>query len=302
MTKQEFYEKYNKILTQNSVDTLSLYHKVLAIIQADNYMDEEQGNSKPLNIDDFAYTLNSDMQLKNIFRTSTLKVNMQVSKAKEMYEIQLYRLLLDALILQLQVADESIADKCGLLSPCAKKVATILGINVGVVQNVTYADEETCNTCLDVLLQATVKDAREFDKFLEVTKNIVTDDAIKKICTSMLNLKDIDNQTLLERTIKNFSDLLMSRIISDYKQNKVRCSFELGHLTKIGVLDKDNNVLIESDYRSNQVNVLCVIIPLATLFDKNKVCDYTDYINLISNLIICDTLEKPDVSALYALL
>lgn len=302
MTKQEFYEKYNKILTQHSVDTLSLYHKVLAIIQADNFMDEEQGNSKPLNIDDFAYTLNSDMQLKNIFRTSTLKVNMQVSKAKEMYEIQLYRLLLDALILQLQVTDESIADNCGLLSPCAKNVATILGINVGLVQKVTYADEETCLACLNTLLKASIKEQREFDKFLEVTKKIVTDDVIKKMCTTMLDLKDIDNQTLLERTIKNFSDLLMTRIISDYKQNKVRCSFELGQLTKIGVLDKDNNVLIESDYRSNQVNVLCVITPLATLFDKNKVCDYTDYINLISNLIICDTLEKPDVSALNALL
>ncbi|MBR4314794.1 MAG: hypothetical protein IKP66_07795 [Lachnospiraceae bacterium] len=188
MTKQEFYEKYNKILTQHSVDTLSLYHKVLSIIQADNFMDEEQGNSKPLNIDDFAYTLNSDMQLKNIFRTSTLKVNMQVSKAKEMYEIQLYRLLLDALLLTM---GKDVPKECGLLSPSALKTAEILKLNITRGGN-AYATESDCETILNKLSELSQRDTDATDKFyefLEFLKTIYQENAtlFNIICVEILD-------------------------------------------------------------------------------------------------------------------
>ena len=121
MTKNEFYLKYKNIIEQNKLDTNEIVAVAFAIIQADKFLDEEKGNAKTLDLDDFVYTLNNDLMLKSILQTP-IAIKPNLTKAKELYEVQLYRLLLDSVML---VMKDNVPKECGLLSPCALKVSNL---------------------------------------------------------------------------------------------------------------------------------------------------------------------------------
>ena len=81
MTKNEFYLKYKNIIEQNKLDTNEIVAVAFAIIQADKFLDEEKGNAKTLDLDDFVYTLNNDLMLKSILQTP-IAIKPNLTKAK----------------------------------------------------------------------------------------------------------------------------------------------------------------------------------------------------------------------------
>ena len=83
MTKNEFYLKNKNIIEQNKLDTNEIVAVAFAIIQADKFLDEEKGNAKTLDLDDFVYTLNNDLMLKSILQTQ-IAIKPNLTKAKEL--------------------------------------------------------------------------------------------------------------------------------------------------------------------------------------------------------------------------
>ena len=301
MKRLEFYDKYKAVIEQRHIDGTELYHKACAIVVADSLLDDEVGNNKALNIDDFFFTIVQDKPLKDIFKCKAAK-SLAV-RAKDMYDVQLYRLLLDSLLLVMQMDNDNTIELYGLLSPSAKEVVTVLGISKkGLPHVVDYATTEDCENCLAQLLQEEVNEQGNFAKILDETQKVVADTAIKDTCRELLAKKDeITDRVLLENSIKSFSDMLLKRIEKEYQANKVRCSYALSEMTPVGVLSADNVVMIKNELCKN-INVICLNISLSLIFDMNKMCEYKDFINLISNLILCDTLTKPDLKGIEELL
>lgn len=162
MTKNEFYPKYKDIIEQNKLDTNEIVAVAFAIIQADKFLDEEEGNAKTLDLDDFVYTLNNDLMLKSILQP-TIAIKPNLTKAKEMYEVQLYRLLLDSVML---VMKDNVPKECGLLSPCALKVANLFKWKI-TRGGEDYATEEECEKVLELLCISDLEESDATDKFYE---------------------------------------------------------------------------------------------------------------------------------------
>ena len=228
MTKNEFYEKYFKIIEENNIDTNKVVSMALAVIQADNTI--EEGNSKPLNIDDFAFTLTSDIALGAKLKGITLGQN--VIKAKEMYEIQLYRLLLDALMLTM---GKEVPKECGLLSPSALKTAEILKLKITKGGDV-YATEEECIKVLDALADALMeeKDSDASDKFYEFFE------FLRKIY--------IKNPTLF--------NIICVEILATFKQLPVATNYHKLELPEELLFNRNMNMMFEFNAPKNMDDII----------------------------------------------
>lgn len=219
MTKNEFYEKYFKIIEENNIDTNKVVSRALAVIQADNTI--EEGNSKPLNIDDFAFTLTNDIALGTKLKGIILSQN--AIKAKEMYEIQLYRLLLDALMLTME---KEVPKECGLLSPSALKTAEILKLKITRGGDV-YATEEDCIKSLDLLYNSINSSNNEelfefCQTMLEAYRFVNTEKAIN-LQPNLTNIvlgskyKNYDFNVLVTESIEN-KEIYIRRVKEDFVQ------------------------------------------------------------------------------------
>ena len=228
MTKNEFYEKYFKIIEENNIDTNKVVSMALAVIQADNTI--EEGNSKPLNIDDFAFTLTSDIALGAKLKGITLGQN--VIKAKEMYEIQLYRLLLDALMLTM---GKEVPKECGLLRPSALKTAEILKLKITKGGDV-YATEEECIKVLDALADALMeeKDSDASDKFYEFFE------FLRKIY--------IKNPTLF--------NIICVEILATFKQLPVATNYHKLELPEELLFNRNMNMMFEFNAPKNMDDII----------------------------------------------
>lgn len=235
MTKNEFYLKYKNIIEQNKLDTNEIVAVAFAIIQADKFLDEEKGNAKTLDLDDFVYTLNNDLMLKSILQTP-IAIKPNLTKAKELYEVQLYRLLLDSVML---VMKDNVPKECGLLSPCALKVANLFKWKITKGGDV-YATEEDCIKSLDLLYNSinsinssnneelfefcqTMLEAYHFvntEKAINLQPNltnIVLGSKYKNYDFNVLVAESIENKEIYIRRVKeDFVQLLLSAFKDDF--------------------------------------------------------------------------------------
>ena len=231
MNRNEFYEKYEKIIKDNSIDINRIFSLSLAIIQADNLLDLETGNNKVLNVDDFVYTANTDIRLKAILQP-TVMTKPYHTKVKEMYEVQLYRLLLDALMLTME---KDVPDECGLLSPSALKTADILKLKITKGGDV-YATEEECIKVLDALGDALTeeKDSDASDKFYEFFE------FLRKIY--------IKNPTLF--------NIICVEILATFKQLPVATNYHKLELPEELLFNRNMNMMFEFNAPKNMDDII----------------------------------------------
>ncbi len=246
MTKNEFYEKYGKVIANNHIDTKAIVSKALAITQVYALTDNEETH-RVLNIDDFAYTITNDIALKALLATP-LEVKPNLPKATEIKDLYLFELLLDALML---AYEDNLPEDCGVLTPNGSRTAEVLGLK-GKGTTDDFKTDAEMEKCLNALLTLTEEEPdKEFDE-----SDIAGKVALKKDTKSESENKKalIEEQGLFESEIASLEELvtrIIDQILDVYDKTyaPLEMSPALGVLCsdKVTQTDKNGNTRTKED-------------------------------------------------------